>query len=163
MAKTILVPTDLQVGSLNALKAALYGNDKDGVKVILMHAVHPPDGITDLLFYSPRKAVREQTGPAFKEALAVLRNHFEHRIASMEIVPFHGITQTAFDQFLSANGVEEIHLSGAYEMRLHERAMDPMPFIRKSKVELREHGQAMASQTAQSHPNLDHLQLLFER
>lgn len=161
MAKTILVPTDLQVGSLNALKAALAESGKDGVNVILMHAVHPPDGITDLLFHSPRRALRTRIGPAFKEALAVLRNHFEHRIGSLELVPFHGITQTAFDQFLKTKGVDEVHISGVYVMRRTERAMDPLPFIRRSFCSVIEHGKTLP--TEQIQPSLDHLQLLFER
>lgn len=163
MAKTILVPTDLQVGSLNALKTALSGAGRDGIRVVLMHAVHPPEGISDLLFYSPRRATREHMGPAFKEALAVLRNHFEQRITSVEVLPFHGITQSAFDHFVEANGIDEIHLSGTYPLRRHQKAMDPMPFIKRCKVPVKEHGQAIPAELMENEPSLDHLQFLFER
>lgn len=102
-------------------------------------------------------------GPAFSEALAVLRNHFGQRIISMEVVPFHGITQTAFEQFLKTRSVDEIHISAGYTMRRHERTMDPLPFIRKSRCNVVEHGQPVAAEPTQAQPSLDHLQLLFER
>lgn len=161
MARTILVPTDLQVGSLNALKAGLSGPMTYGTRIILVHAVQAPDGITNMLFYSPRKAMRAQMGSAFKEALAVLKNRFEHEIASIEILPFHGITQAAFDQFVEGHGVNEIHVSAAYTMRLNGRAIDPLPFLRKATVRVVEHGQSTPASIPME-TNMDHLQLLVE-
>lgn len=163
MAKTILIPTDLQIGSLNTLKACLSQRDGEGVRVILMYAVHAPDGISDLLFYSPKRSLNARMTPPFKQALAVLMNRFAQELSSMEIVPFHGITQTAFDHFAKAHGVKEIHVSPSYALNLHDRAMDPLPFIRNARIRLVEHGQAEVPGKASVRPAIDNLQLLFER
>lgn len=162
MAKTILIPTDLQIGSLNALRSAL-ASGSDEVQVILMHAVHLPDGITDLLFHSPKRDLHQRLSPSFKEALAILRNHHEQRIASIDVLPFHGITQRAFDQFLKINGVVEVHTSSTYVLQGRSRGMDPMPFITGSAVHHVVHGMITTDGTQQPAPAVDHLQLLFER
>lgn len=162
MERTILVPTDLHVGSLSTLKACLAENVNGKVRVILMHAMHAPEGISDLLFYSPRKVMNMRMGPAFKEAVAVLKNRFEQSLSRLEILPFHGITQTAFDEFVKGHGVQEIHVTPAYEMRLTDRAMDPLPFVHKASVNVVEHGGAMV-RISDMQPSMDHLQLLFER
>lgn len=162
MERTILVPTDLHIGSLNALKSCLAENTRGKVRVILMYAMHTPDGISDLLFYSPRKVMKERIHPAFNEALSVLRNRFEQQLTNLDIVPYHGVTQAAFDQFVKARCVDEIHISTSYDLLPTERMIDPLPFIRKADVRVVEHDKSNARAT-EKRPVLDHLQLLFER
>ncbi|MBL7950949.1 MAG: hypothetical protein JNM62_04460 [Flavobacteriales bacterium] len=162
MERTILIPTDLHVGSLNALKSCLADSTTGRFRIVLLHAMHAPSGISDLLFYSPRRALDTQMSAAFREALSILKNRFEQRIASMEILPFHGITQTAFEHFLSGLHVDEIHISLNYEMRLSDRAIDPLPFIQRSTIPVVEHG-GRTTQASPDRHGVDHLQLLFER
>lgn len=161
MARTVLVPTDLQVGSLNALKSYLQTCQEDRVNVVLMHAVLPPTGITELLFHSPQRELNDRIGPAFEEALAVLGNRFEQHLATVRTVPFHGLTQAAFEQFMQGLGVDEIHLSTGYRLQLKGRAVDPMPFVRKSRLPVVEHGAPVLE--TRSGPVVDHVQLLFEQ
>ncbi len=163
MLKTILVPTDLQVGSLNTLKACLSMNNGERLHIILMHAMHGPDGIGDLLFYSRRKVFGHLVTPAFKEALAVLLNRFEQCIVRIEVLPFHGRTQAAFDQFVTAMHVDELHSTDMYSLKPHKRSFDPMPFIRKSRLAKVEHGLSVSLQNVPVELAQDHLQLLFEQ
>lgn len=163
MAKTILIPTDLHVGSLSALKAAIGTTGSEQLNVILMHAEHLPDGITDLLFHSPRRELRRRMGSAFTEALAVLRNHHERRLVGICVEPFNGGTAKAFDQFLRARGVDEIHVSGSYKLRRGSRSLDPMPLIRAASAPLVIHGGSQAVVPGDAATVVDHLQFLFDR
>ena len=142
MSKTILIPTDLQVGSLNALRSYLVESGPSGTEVVLMHAMFPPDGIADLLFYSPMRTIEGLMGERFREALAVLRNRFEQQLERVEFVAFHGRTRSAFEDFARARRVQEVHLCAGYTFKLHERAFDPGPLIRKGDVPVVDHGGA---------------------
>lgn len=163
MAKTILIPTDLQVGSLNALRSLLAESGPEETDVILMHAMFPPDGISDLLFYSPRRALESLMEPRFREALAVLRNRFEQKLRRLDVVTFHGRTRSSFEQFAKARGVEEVHVIGGYDLKLHARAFDPTDLIHKSGLRVVEHGRAHVVSGAERPMVADGLQLLFER
>lgn len=159
MAKTILIPTDLQVASLSPLRACLEQGSDTGLRVLLLHAFQAPGGITDLLFHSPERALAALVEPRFREAMAIIRNRFEHRIEGMELLPFHGRSQSAFDAFLEEHAVDEVHFSAAYSPKLHRSAFDPRPFVRGAQV------RAVAHDTfaERAHATADGLQLLFER
>lgn len=163
MAKTILIPTDLQVGSLNVLRSLLAEGGPEETDVILMHAMFPPDGISDLLFYSPKRTLESLMEPRFREAMAVLRNRFEQKLRRLEVVSFHGRTRSAFEQFAQARHVEEVHTCASYTLKLHDRAFDPTDLIRKSGLRVVDHGAVPAMVGTEQLVMADGLQLLFER
>lgn len=163
MAKTILIPTDLQVGSLNALRSVLAESGPEETDVVLMHAMFPPDGISDLLFYSPKRALEGLMESRFREAIAVLRNRFEQKLRRLEVVTFHGRTRSAFEQFARSRNVAEVHVCGAYTLKLHDRSFDPSDLIRKSGLPVVDHGGVPAMLGTEQLVMTDGLQLLFDR
>lgn len=157
MSKTILIPTDLSVASLNTLKLALNRQGEGGVKAVLMHARRMPSGISDLLFYSPQRTLREHMDEPFLEALAVLRNRYERTLLQVEVVLFHGNTRSAFDQFLRSHAVDEVHVQRGARPTFRGEAFDPLPFIRDCAVPVVEE----VLEQPRTEVSADHLEVLF--
>ncbi|MBL7964118.1 MAG: hypothetical protein JNM31_09790 [Flavobacteriales bacterium] len=142
MSRTILIPTDLTVGSLNTLKLSLTDSGPERVGVVLMHARLLGSSITDLLFHDPARELQAHIRPEFGDALAILRNRFEDRLTRLDLALFHGRTTSAFVQFAKAKKVDEVHVPHGYDLRLHGQAIDPIPLIRRSGLPVVEVGWA---------------------
>lgn len=135
MQKTLLVPTDFSVPSLNALRLALEQVEEDqSVDVVLMYAEWLDDSITELLFYSPKKRIESLKSAVFEEALMILQNRFENRIASIRIELFHGYNTSAFHNFAQANQIDQVVILQDYTFKPAKRGFDPSPLIKKSKL-----------------------------
>lgn len=132
MTKTILVPTDFSVASLNTLKLALEPYSEDPIEVILMYSEYLDDSITELLFYTPNKTISNHITPAFKEALEIIKNRFEGKIKHISIELFHGYNKNAIKTFLEANHVDEIYIPSNYQLKTSKKAFSPIPLLRKS-------------------------------
>lgn len=136
MTKTILVPIDFRVASLNTLKLALEPYSEDPIEVILMYSEYLDDSITELLFYTPNKTVANNITPAFREALEIIRNRFEGKIKYISIELFHGHNKNAIKTFLEANKVDEIYIAKNYQLKMSKRAFDPTPLLKKSSYKI---------------------------
>jgi hypothetical protein len=132
MARTILIPIDFRVASLNTLKLALEAMDGEPVRVVLMHAAFLSDSISDLLFYSPSRFIEARMGEAFQEALEVIRNRFEASLESCSIQLYHGMHKNALQNFLEAHQVDLIFLPPPGRLKFDRSAFDPLPLLRKS-------------------------------
>lgn len=132
MARTILIPTDFRVASLNTLKMALEAMDGEPVQVVLMHAAYLSDSISDLLFYSPTRFIEARMGEAFQEALEVIGNRFEPSIVRLSIQLFNGTNSNALRNFLEAQQVDLVFLPQPKRLKLDRQAFDPLPLLRKS-------------------------------
>lgn len=109
MRKTILIPTDFTVQSLNVLKTVLNNTTSDvQYDVILLHGVISSDSIRDLLFYSKANHIKSLSNPEFEEAFEIIKNKFDSRINSFRIDLFSGSNQTSFNNYVEANRVVEI-------------------------------------------------------
>lgn len=136
--KTILVPTDFCVPSLNTLRLALEQTTEPRVNVVLLHCQTLDDSITELLFYSPSRIIRDLLTDDFREALSILNNRFENRIGQLEIKLFHGHAQSVFDTLLDTLQIDAIYFSRSYEQRLTNRAFDATPYIVKGVIPYQE-------------------------
>lgn len=138
MVKTILIPIDFRVASLKTLKFALdsYEKGEESIQVILLHSEYLNDSITDLLFYSPYKLVESKMTASFQEALEVLKNRFEARLAKVDIEVFHGYTLKSFVTFLATHQVDTIYIPKTYRLKTRKSVFDPIPLIQKSNVKV---------------------------
>ncbi len=141
MAETILIPIDFRVASLNTLKLALESYGEEQVKVVLMYSETLDESITELLFYSPDKKIKDLHTPEFKEALEVIKNRFSGKLlGDITILLFHGHTAAAFNHFAKANNIDRVFIPKSYQLAPPRKAFDPTPLIRKSTVSFREMG-----------------------
>lgn len=136
MTKTILVPIDFSVASLNTLKIALEPYTEEPIEVILMYSEYLDDSITELLFHTSHKTVSNLITPDFKDALEIIINRFDGKIKCLHIEIFHGHNQNALRTFLEANRVDKIYIPRNYQLKTPKKAFSPIPLIRESNYHI---------------------------
>jgi hypothetical protein len=138
MVKKILIPTDFKIESLNTLKYSLEERKQEKSSVILMYSLYNSDSITELLFYNPSKIIEALISSTFSDAINIIKNTYETSIHSFKIELFHGLNINAFLNFYEAHGIDLVYLPKAYHLKIYKNGFDPIPLIKKSKVQYRE-------------------------
>ena len=138
MVKKILIPTDYKIESLNTLKYSLEERKQEKSSVILMYSAYNSDSITDLLFYNPTKIVEALVNSNFNDAINIIKNTYETSIHSFKIELFHGLNLNAFLNFYESHGIDLVYLPKDYCLKPYKNGFDPIPLIKKSKVQYKE-------------------------
>jgi hypothetical protein len=138
MVKKILIPIDFKIESLNTLKYCLEERKHEKSSVILMYSAYNSDSITELLFYNPGKIVEALVSSNFNDAINIIKNTYESSFDSFKIELFHGLNTKAFLNFYNAHGIDLVYLPKDYCLKPYKNGFDPIPLIKKSKVEFRE-------------------------
>lgn len=160
MLKTILVPIDFRVASLNTLKYALEKSSGEPHRVLLIYAEYLEDSITELLFYRPESKIASKITPEFRNALEVLRNRFEFQIAELEIKLFHNRSRRGLRRFVENNCVEAIYIPQKYRLKMPKKAFDLVTIIRQTFIDFEE---IDWPQDATVTSEKDHLEYLFSK
>lgn len=137
MKRTILIPTDFSIQSLNVLQAFLEQNKTEDVQynIILLHGYQLSDSIVDLLFFSKGNILRTLISPKFSEACNVLRNKYSEQISTIKEDIFTGFTQSAFNNYTDSNQVEEIWYNAKQKPAFsHSNSFDFRKFIKRSEL-----------------------------
>ena len=158
MIKKILIPIDFKIESLNTLKYALEERKQEQSCVTLMYSEYSSDSITDLLFYHPAKIIRALASAHFNDAIDIITNTYESSLHSYKIELFHGLNRNAFLNFYEAHGIDLVYLPKEYKLKPHKNGFDPIPLIKKSKVEYKE----VAWTSDQDSTSKDELNQLFK-
>ena len=158
MVKKILIPTDFKIESLNTLKYSLEERKQEKSSVILMYSAYNSDSITDLLFYNPTKVVEALVSSNFNDAINIIKNTYETSIHSFKIELFHGLNLNAFLNFYESHGIDLVYLPKDYCLKPYKNGFDPIPLIKKSKVQYSE----VAWTSEQGTSNKDELNQLFK-
>lgn len=130
--KTILVPIDFSVESLNTLKLALEHSGDDLVQAVLIYPKYLNDSITDLLFYDPYSTIESLNNEAFREGLEIVKNRYEKRLTSVIIRLYHGIGKNHLKVFVESHKIDEIYIPKTYLLKQSKGSIDIVPTIRKS-------------------------------
>lgn len=157
MAKTILVPIDFRVESLNTLKLILNQSTENSIEVVLMYAEFLSDSISDLLFYSQEKIINARMKPEFRKAMEILKNRFENKIRRFEIEIFHGRNQNALERYMKAHKIDEIYIAKTYHLKITGQAFDPLPLLKKYQLPVYQIDWDQKLETSEE----DHLNALF--
>lgn len=137
MRKTILIPTDFTVKSLNLVKSAVNTHEDCELEIILLHGLYLPESISELLFFRKKQAIRELETQEFVESCQLIQTKYGTRIASLSVDIFSGYNQAAFENYLEGNRVEEIYAFTDYAFEAkHKRSFDLMPMIERAGVNL---------------------------
>lgn len=137
MLKTILIPTDFTVESLNILHQVVEENAIFDLSVILLHGHLLNDSITDLLFYSDDSVIKPLLTPEFSEALLVIKERYQ-KIKYLSIDVTHSIHQQPFNRFLKTKKVDEIYLEFGSALHLSKRGFDTIALLKESGFPLSE-------------------------
>jgi hypothetical protein len=130
MKKTVLVPTDFTMESLNLFKYIMETTTVD-VHVIFLHCMSPSDSIIDLLFTSSDDLPESLITRDFKEAISIIKNRYGSHRSTEVVEVFRGRTHGAFINFLEGNKVDEIIVPKEYKfIKAKSNSVDPMSFIK---------------------------------
>jgi hypothetical protein len=138
MVKKILIPIDFKIESLNTLKYCLEERKQEKSSVILMYSTYNSDSITDILFYNPAKIVEPLVSSNFNDAINIIQNTYESSLDFFKIELFHGLNTNAFLNFYEAHRIDLVYLPKDYCMKPYKNGFDPIPLIKKSKVQYKE-------------------------
>ena len=140
MSKTILIPTDFSIGSLNLVKeAARAVTGEEGVRLLLVHGVYLPDSIVDLLFFSKQRLIDDMVSKDFRDACRIIHHKYYSQISAIQIELFTGYTQAAFQGLVDGFGIARAYVPKDHQVKpVGARSFDVMPFIRRSGVAITE-------------------------
>lgn len=138
--KKVIVPTDFSVKSLSVIKEIMDSSTENEVfEIILLHGIHPPTSITDLLFMQPAKYVRQMETPEFKQASEVIKSKYQSRIRAMYIDLITSEHRSYFRTYTEKNKVSEIYIPVGVNLNFSgKHSFDIIPLLRKSKLTITE-------------------------
>lgn len=137
MSKTILIPTDFSIESLNPVHYAAEANGR--INVLLLHGLRLSDSIIDLLFISHNRSILKLTSPDFEAACKMLLDKYKIRLNSLYLDFFSGFTIRDFQNFIDTHKVDEILISKSYRIKsITANSFDLLPFIKSSSYPVKE-------------------------
>ncbi len=132
MKKTVLIPSDSTMESLNLFKYLMQTSTVD-VHVIFLHCMTPSDSILDLLFTGSRDLAGSLVTRDFRDAISIIKNRYGSYRSTEVVEIFRGSTNVAFTNFLDGNKVDEIIIPKEYRfVKPHSNSLDPMSFIKET-------------------------------
>lgn len=139
MKRTILIPTDFSMESLNLVKHTLSNAEDDKFHFVLTHCRFLSDCPIDLLYFSKTELLQSLKTPEFKRACKALRQSYSADKVLIKTELFTGLNQAAFNAFIDGNQIDEAVIPKRYNPRLNRQtSFNPIPFIRKSRLKITE-------------------------
>lgn len=133
--KTILIPTDFKVESLNCISDLFKRVYPERLTIILVHMQEITDSIQELLMLSRRSTEYKYISPEFSKSLSLIKSNYADRLNRVHIEFFFGSTVAAFRNFLEANQVDSIVLLNDYDYdMLTDDSIDPVLLVNRSKA-----------------------------
>ncbi|MEQ6120356.1 hypothetical protein [Reichenbachiella sp. MALMAid0571] len=135
MHKTILIPIDFSVKSLNLLRSTLEKESEEPVNIVLSCGHFLGTSITELLFFSKEKLLDELINPEFKASLEVIYSKYNSQISNFSIEIFTGNSVAGFINFLEGNRINRVYINPDYTPKFkNKNSFDLMPYIKKSRA-----------------------------
>lgn len=124
--KTVLVPTDFKLGSINIIDALVQNQRNETLNIIFVHAFKLSDSITDMLMLSRRSRDYENISDEFYQQLDLVKAKYANQIAAIGLEYFYGSTVAAFKNFIEAFDVDCIaYLNGYNFTPINKYSIDP--------------------------------------
>lgn len=134
-SKKIVVPNDFSIKPLILLKKILENNPEQNFDIMLLHGIYPPDCISDLLFYSKIRVIKEMENEEFVRACNLFKNSFRSRITAMYADVITSVRKDALDAFLEVNEIEEIYLPEGLEFTFrNNQSFNLIPLLEKAAI-----------------------------
>lgn len=132
--RNILVPTDLSIRSLGVIHNTVAHFEQEPLRVVLMHAIHMPGSILDLMMLSRRSPHYKLITDDFRDACEIIRNKYASSIHKLETTFMLGNTVALLRNHLEFHQIDTIVCPDTNEYTLpSEESFNPATLIRKSK------------------------------
>ncbi|WP_228237582.1 hypothetical protein [Allomuricauda sp. M10] len=106
--KKVLIPTDFSVKSLELVRKTVEDNKNVLLEIVLLHGMHLSNSITDLLFFSKSRMIKELQTEEFTEATNVLKNKYPIKLNSLYVDLITSKSKAYFLNYLEAANIDEI-------------------------------------------------------
>ncbi|MGM9477537.1 hypothetical protein ACS5PU_13970 [Pedobacter sp. GSP4] len=131
--KTVLVPTDFKIASLNIIDALVLNQQNEKLNIIFVHAFKLSDSITDMLMLSRRSRDYENVSDEFYQKLNEAKAKYAQQINAIGIEYFYGSTVAAFKNFIEAFDVDCIAYLKGYDFTpINKFSIDPQILTARS-------------------------------
>ncbi|OKS86879.1 hypothetical protein [Mucilaginibacter polytrichastri] len=135
--KTLLIPTDFKLQSLNCIPQLTKQLYPHKLNIIMVHVISVTDSITELLMLSRRSAEYRYIPDAFYMACKEIKESYKNNVNEIRIEFFYGNTVAAFKNFLDANEVDAIVDLANYDYELlTEKSSDPTLLMSRSGMKI---------------------------
>jgi hypothetical protein len=132
--KNILVPTDFSVQSLQLVHDIVKKNQPQPVSVYLVHMLHMPTDILDLLFVK-KYQLYQQVPDSFNQATEMLKNKYLSRIKWMGVEFYYGSSASILNDIIENRKIHEVCVLDNYSYSLPlKRSVNMIPLVKRSKV-----------------------------
>lgn len=130
--KTLLVPTDFKLQSLNCIPELIEDFYPAKLNIILVHMMQITDDIQELLMLSRRSAEYQHISQSFYNTCASLKRNYSESIHDISIEFFYGSTVVVFKNFLEANQVDAVVLLKNYQYKLlNKNSIEPALLVNR--------------------------------
>ena len=135
--KTLLIPTDFKLRSLNAVSRLVDKYYPEKINIVMVHLLGVTDAMGELEMLSRRSVEYRLISDEFYASCSRLKKQFPDQIENINITFFYGYTMAAFRNFLEANDVDAIVALDNYDHEaLTEKSIDPAKLIYRSGIEI---------------------------
>lgn len=133
--KRILIPTDFSISSLNIVKSALEQLEDDAHHITLIVGRESSNSISDLLFYSKEKVLKELITADFIDAIQLIQNRYSTKISSISYDVLHSQNKNYIRNYVEANNIELLVLPDqlAFTKR-NKKSINLIPILAKLGV-----------------------------
>jgi hypothetical protein len=135
--KTILIPTDFKLESLNAVSRLVETLQPQKLNIVMVHLLAITDCMGELELLSRRSAEYRLISDEFYNTCTRLKQQHPEVIEKIDITFFYGYTMAAFRNFLDAQQVDAIVKLDDYDYQLlTEKSINPNNLIHRSGKEI---------------------------
>jgi len=128
--KTVLIPTDYRIESLQYIPHLLSKFYPEEVDVIMVHMMSVTDCERELMMLSRRSAEYKHISDDFYKACFALRKQYEGQLKNIRLEFFYGNTTTSFKNFMELNDIDVVLPLTDYDYKILTKAsINPMDMI----------------------------------
>ena len=129
--KNFILPTDFSVKSLNLVREALEKFPDTRVNLWLVHGIHLPTSITELLFYSKLRHLNRLQNLEFISACHMIRNKYQNQLESLNVDLINSINPSYINAYMEAREINEVLIPKNFRFKQVERnSFDLTPLLK---------------------------------
>ncbi|PJJ84506.1 hypothetical protein [Mucilaginibacter auburnensis] len=130
--KTVLIPTDYRIQSLEYIPHLLDKFHPEAVEVVMVHMMSITDCERELMMLSRRSAEYRHIPEEFYQTCLDLRNEHDGQLKNIRLEFFYGNTSVVFLNFLEANNIDAVlQIPGYHYKKLNKASVDPDSMIKR--------------------------------
>ena len=120
--KTVLIPTDYRIQSLQYIPQLLSKFYPEEVEVVMVHMMSVTDCVRELLMLSRRSAEYKHISDDFYKTCIQLKNENKDQLKNIRLEFFYGNTTTSFINFMELHDIDAVLTLSGYDYKMLNKA-----------------------------------------